>query len=111
MALKKFITLDNGISVEYHRVKSISVENDYDPLRDIESTENPSENPADLILVSCIIQSFVNEDYRNQSLSNFIMQRHYEFSVERQIVEDNNIFEVAYGLLKTTDAFEDAEDV
>jgi hypothetical protein len=93
MALKKNIVLGNGIPTEYHRVNYISVENN-----------------GEEIGISTLLQSFVNESYRDESLANVVSQATYAFNVERSIVEDNNIFEVVYGLIKTLDTFEDAED-
>lgn len=94
MALKKQITLDNGISVEYHRIERI----------DIRTNQ--------IILISVI--SYLNEDQRkkekeykpDESSLNIFKK---EWIKENEYKEEYSISK-AYEYLKTIDPFLDAKD-
>lgn len=94
MALKKLITQRNGITTEYHRVQNIEVNN--------------GEENTRLIVA---LQSYVDESYREQGVANIAARRTYVFDVPTDVVTSNNIFHVAYGLIKTLPDFEGAEDI
>lgn len=97
MALKKDITLDNGIVLQYHRVVSV----------------NTITNVQSIIEVA----SYVNEDQRNREVdwykSNsqngmnvYINTNFYFTDYDKNLNVDN-----AYEYLKTLDVFEGSEDV
>ena len=97
MALKKDITLDNGILLTYHRVVSI----------------NSIINHQSLIEVG----SYINEEQRNKEkewytgnceddLNVFISTVYYPIEYNKELNVDN-----AYEYLKTLDVFADAEDI
>lgn len=97
MALKKNITLDNGIVLNYHRVVSI----------------NSITNQTSIIEVA----SYVNEEQRNKEkqwyetnsqndMNVFINTNFYSKGYDKELNVDN-----AYGYLKTLDVFKNAEDI
>ena len=94
MALNKLITQRNGVTTEYHRVQNIEI-------------TNLGDNASLMIM----LQSFIDESYREKGLSNAVARRVYDFEVSNDVVTSNNIYQVAYGLIKTLPDFEDATDV
>lgn len=97
MALKKDITLSNGILVTYHRVISVTnVVNQYTLIE---------------------VGSYLNEDLRNKEkewyaknperyFDVFMNTTHHQMEYNKEINVDN-----AYEYLKTLDIFEGAEDI
>lgn len=97
MALKKEITLDNGIVLNYHRV--VSVNN----ITNIQSTIE--------------VASYINEEQRNKEkewyesedkgdMNVFIDSKFYIKEYDKDLNVDN-----AYEYLKTLEEFEGAEDI
>ena len=97
MALKKNITLDNGIVLNYHRVVSV----------------NNITNQNSIIEVA----SYIDEEQRNKEkewyesivkndMKVFIYTSFYSKEYDKNLNVDN-----AYEYLKTLDEFKDAEDV
>ena len=96
MALKKDITLDNGIVLNYHRVVSVN------------NITNTSSNIE--------VASYINEKQREkekqwyetknqEDMNVFIDTKYYSKEYDKNLNVDN-----AYDYLKTLDEFKDAED-
>lgn len=85
MALKKQIILSNGVEINYHRISAII----------------KTDNKIDIT-----VQSYVNKQYREQSVWNVAKELYYSF--EDQTVDYS--FSSMYDLLKTHDDFIGAED-
>jgi len=96
MALKKNITLDNGIVLDYHRIVSV----------------NNITNQNSIIEVA----SYINEEQRNkekewyetnsqEDMNVFINARYYSKEYDKELNVDN-----AYDYLKTLEEFKDAKD-
>lgn len=97
MALKKDITLNNGIVLNYHRVVSV----------------NNITNQTSIIEVA----SYINEEQRNkekewyetksqEDMNVLIETKYYSKDYDKNLNVDN-----AYDYLKTLDEFKDAEDI
>ena len=97
MALKKDLTLDNGITLNYHRVTSI----------------NNVTNKTSIIEIS----SYINEEQRNKekqwyenngvgNMNVFIHTTYHSKEYDKDLNVDN-----AYEYLKTLEVFEGAENV
>lgn len=97
MALKKNIILDNGITLDYHRVVSV----------------NNITNKTSIIEVA----SYINEEQRNkekewyetnsnEDMNVFIDTKFYSKEYDKELNVDN-----AYEYLKILDEFKDAEDI
>lgn len=97
MALKKDITLNNGIVLNYHRVVSV----------------NNITNQESIIEVA----SYINEEQRNkekewyetnsqEDMNVFIDTRFYSKEYDKNLNVDN-----AYDYLKTLDEFEGSENI
>lgn len=98
MALKKLITLDNGIPVSYHRVVSL----------------NKITNNCNIIEVASYISEEKRQeeiDYYNSTEENKSMNVFIETSyISKEYDEEETIVNI-YNYLKTTDQFKDAEDI
>ena len=97
MALGKNITLDNGITLNYHRIVSV----------------NTITNEQSIIEVA----SYINEEQRNkekewyetksqEDMNVLINTKYYSTEYDKNLNVDN-----AYEYLKTLEEFEDAENV
>ena len=97
MALKKNVVLDNGITLNYHRVVSV----------------NNITNQTSIIEVA----SYINEEQRNkekawyetnsqEDMNVFINTKYYSKEYDKNLNVDN-----AYEYLKTLTEFEDAENI
>lgn len=97
MALNKYITLDNGVILSYHRVVSV----------------NNITNQTSIIEVA----SYINEEQRNkekewyetksqEDMNVLIETKYYLKDYDKNLNVDN-----AYDYLKTLDEFKDAEDI
>lgn len=97
MALKKDITLNNGIVLNYHRVVSV----------------NNITNQTSIIEVA----SYINEEQREKEIqwyetksqndmNVFIDTKYYSKEYDKNLNVDN-----AYDYLKTLEEFKDAEDI
>lgn len=97
MALKKDITLNNGIVLNYHRVVSV----------------NNITNQISIIEVA----SYINEEQRNKEKEWYETNRQNDMNVfidtkyySKEYDENLNVVN-AYEYLKTLDEFIDAEDI
>ena len=104
MALYKEITKDNGITVVYHKIKSVSVMM-RTPRIDEETNETDNTH-----LLSVKVKSYVSEDYRRVSEDNAVASRDYTFRVTLAEIAETPILELAYAELKAEPIFEGAED-
>lgn len=97
MALKKDITLNNGIVLNYHRVVSVN---------------NITNNSSNIE-----VASYINEEQRNkekewyetnnqEDMNVFIDTRFYSKKYDKNLNVDN-----AYDYLKTLDEFNGSEDI
>jgi hypothetical protein len=97
MALKKDITLNNGIVLNYHRVASV----------------NNITNQTSIIEIA----SYINEEQRikekewyetnsQEDMNVFVDTRFYSKEYDKDLNVDN-----AYDYLKTLDEFKDAENI
>lgn len=95
MALKKTVIFENGTVAEYHRLDMMRIQN------------LPGENVRAVVNV----QSFVSGDFRKNSLEHAIHQDVHAFTLPKSDIEAKGCLTAAYELLKTLDAYKDAEDV
>ena len=87
MALKKNITLDNGVVLQYHRIISL----------------HKITNEVDVIEVG----SYISQDKREEEPEKDVCVRRKNYDMEYD--EESTIAD-AYDYLKTLDEYEDAED-
>ena len=86
MALKKLITKENGIELEYWKIKKIEVENGF-------------------ILIRTV--AYKNQEFRDVSENNVIEKRNFHIS---NYEPKENIYLDAYNALKEQEFFQDSED-
>ena len=94
MALRKEHITERGIYTIYHKIDSIRI-------------AHTDENWY--VLVS--VRSYADEKYRDQSVNNSVLLRHYRFDVSMRELDTSTIFSLVYRKLKTTDDFAGAVDV
>lgn len=97
MALSKQIELENGITVNYHRIVSI----------------NKVTNTSNIIEVGSYTSQEKREeekDYYNSEEANKSMNVFIDTTFINKEYEENETIEDVYNYLKTTDKFKDAED-
>ena len=97
MALKKEIILENGITVNYHRIVSLNKVTNHANIIEIASYINKAEREKEKTY-------YQNED-NNKSMNVFINTKY----ITKEYVENETI-EESYTYLKTLDIFENAED-
>lgn len=98
MAIKKLITLDNGIPVNYHRVVSI----------------NKITNNSNVIEVASYVSEEKRQeelDYYNSNGENKLMNVYINTEYISKDYNETETIEDVYNYLKTTEKFKDAEDV
>lgn len=95
MALRKEITLNNGVVLSYHKIGSIRV-------------GQTEEKNYELFI---FVDSFVNQDKREESLSHAVESNGYDIVVAKTDVESTPIFTIAYEALKKLPIFDGAIDV
>ena len=94
MALKKIITLENGIPMSYHRIAEIKNIVNYGTV--------------------LIINSYVNQEQRNREKNYEIRYADDIYKVVSQMkIEYNDKLDIksAYEYLKTTEKYQNAEDI
>lgn len=94
MALKKKIILENGISMEYHRIAEIQNIVNYNTI--------------------LIINSYVNQEQRNREKNHEIMYSDDIYKIIDKVeIPYNDTLDIvsAYEYLKTTPKYEGAEDI
>jgi hypothetical protein len=95
MALRKEITLNNGVVLSYHKIGSIRV-------------SQTEEKNYELFI---FVDSYVNQDKREESLNYAVESNGYDVIVAKPDVESTPIFTIAYEALKTLPIFDGAVDV
>ncbi len=98
MALKKEITLDNGIIVNYHRIVSLNKITNQKNIIEVASYTSEEKREE---------EKAYYEDESNDKKMNVFINTIYQ---NKEYSEDETIKE-AYEYLKTTEMFQGAEDV
>lgn len=98
MALQKEITLDNGITLKYHRIVSINKITNNTTIIEVASYINKSERQKEI--------DYYNSTEEEKSMNVFI-EAHY---INKEYNETDTI-EDLYLYLKTTEMFKNAEDI
>lgn len=95
MALYKEITLENGITVSYHRIVTINKVTNQNNIVEIASYINEDERQKE------------KEAIENKTKMNIFIETEY---ITKEYNEEENIEEI-YEYLKTTEKYKDAENV
>ena len=98
MALQKEITLDNGITLKYHRIVSINKITNNTTIIEVASYINKSERQKEI--------DYYNSTEEEKSMNVFIETDY----IEKKYNEIDTIEEL-YNYLKTLEMFKDAIDV
>lgn len=98
MALQKEITLDNGITLKYHRIVSINKITNNTTIIEVASYINKSERQKEI--------DYYNSTEEEKSMNVFIETNY----IEKEYNETDTI-EDLYLYLKNTEQFKDAIDV
>lgn len=98
MALKKKIELDNGITVNYHRIVSINKITNNSNIIEIASYTNEEKRQEEI--------DYYNSTEEDKSMNVFIDTTYIE-----KEYNENETIEDTYDYLKTTEKFKDAEDI
>lgn len=98
MALKKETILDNGITVNYHRIVSLNKITNNSNIIEIASYTNEEKRQEEI--------DYYNLKEEDKSMNVFIDTTY----IEKEYNETETIEEV-YEYLKTTEKFKDAEDI
>ena len=95
MALKKDLTLENGVIVNYHRIVSVNKITNNSNIVEIASytSEEKRQEEQEAIKNSKLINVFIDTTFMNKEYN------------ENETIKD------LYDYLKTTEKFKDAEDV
>lgn len=98
MALQKEITLDNGITLNYHRIVSLNKVTNNTNIIEVASYTSEEKRQEEI--------DYYNSTEENKTMNVFIDTTYInkEYS-ETETIED------VYAYLKTLDKFEDAEDI
>ena len=97
MALKKDITLDNGIVLNYHRVVSVNNVTNQTSIIEVASYINEAQR---------IKEKEWYETNNQEDMNVFINSKCYSLDYDKNLNVDN-----AYEYLKTLDEYKDAEDI
>lgn len=98
MALKKKIELDNGITVNYHRIVSINKITNNSNIIEIASYTNEEKRQEEI--------DYYNSTEEDKSMNVFIDTTYIE-----KEYNENETIEDTYDYLKTTEKFKNAEDI
>lgn len=98
MALQKEITLDNGITLKYHRIVSINKITNNTTIIEVASYINKSERQKEI--------DYYNSTEEEKSMNVFIETNY----IEKEYNETDTI-EDLYSYLKSTEQYKDATDV
>lgn len=98
MAIKKLITLDNGIPVNYHRIVSINKITNNSNVIEIASYVSEEKRQEEL-------------DYYNSNDENKLMNVYINTEYISKDYDETESIQDVYDYLKTTEKFKDAEDV
>ena len=97
MALKKEITLDNGIIVNYHRIVSLNKITNQANIIEVASYTNEEKRAEE--------QAYYSNEETNKEMNVFINTIYFS-----KKYDENETIENAYDYLKTTEEFKDAEN-
>lgn len=98
MALQKEITLENGITLKYHRIVSINKITNNTTIIEVASYINENERQKEI--------DYYNSTEEEKSMNVFIEANY----IDKEYSEDENIKDI-YDYLKTTEMFKNAEDI
>lgn len=98
MALQKEITLENGITLKYHRIVSINKITNNTTIIEVASYINKSERQKEI--------DYYNSTEEEKSMNVFIETNY----IEKEYNETDTI-EDLYSYLKSTEQYKDATDV
>lgn len=98
MALQKEITLENGITLNYHRIASINKITNNITIIEVASYINENERQKEI--------DYYNSTEEEKSMNVFIEANY----IDKEYSEDENIKDI-YDYLKTTEMFKNAEDI
>ena len=104
MALEKAITLDNGVTVNYHRISKITLDCPYGILLTVNSYISENDRGKQRALETGSVEDgtvfpYMDGDFINVAYDN-----------ESPLL-NGNILEAAYNYLKETDKYKDSIDV
>lgn len=97
MALKKEITLDNGIIVNYHRIVSLNKITNQANIIEVASYTSEEKRAEE--------QTYYSNEETNKEMNVFINTIYFN-----KEYDENETIENAYDYLKTTEEFKDAEN-
>lgn len=98
MALKKQIELENGVTVNYHRIVSINKITNSSIIIEIASYINENKRQEEV--------NYYNSEEQDKSMNVFIDTTYVNVEYD-----ENKTIQDLYDYLKTTEKFENAEDV
>ena len=96
MALNKQITLDNGVSYNYHRIANAR----------LDAIEEDNEIVYNLRLR---VLGYISEDIRDSGVDKYVVTNDYAFRIT-QDESESNLRNVGYTYMKLLKEFEDAVD-
>ena len=108
MALKKTIIETNGISTEYHKIKSVTIGTKMTQKKCAEGSDKITEQA--FYFVNAEVAAYVSEELRQKSAHNSVIDRTFNFRIPAEDVDTNGIHALVYAKLKEQKLFEDAED-
>lgn len=98
MALKKEIKLENGIILNYHRIVSINKITNNQTIIEVASYINENKRQEEI--------DYYNSTDENKSMNVFIDTTYVNVDYD-----ENKVIQDYYNYLKTTEKFENAEDI
>lgn len=98
MALKKEIELENGIILNYHRIVSINKITNNQIIIEVASYINENKRQEEI--------DYYNSTDENKSMNVFIDTTYVNVDYD-----ENKVIQDYYNYLKTTEKFENAEDI
>lgn len=96
MALNKQITLENGISYNYHRIANTRL-------------DAIEENGSIVYNLRLHVLGYVSEDIRDSGTDKYVVANDYSFRITEEESE-SNLRNVGYNYIKLMKEFEDAID-
>ena len=97
MALNKKVTLQNGISYNYHRISQLKLDVDED------------SNGNTIRTLHLEVFGYVSNKYRESGVDNYVACKDYAFRID-EVDAESNLRSVGYNLLKLMNEFEGATD-
>lgn len=118
MALSKAISLDNGVTLNYHRVSQITLgleeRETYPEVSEVVSDDKEvvNETPVEFVKVLRLyveVMSYVSQEIRTAGVGKYIEISRYGYDVTKEESE-TNLREVAYNKLKLEERFLGSQD-